>query len=159
MKNKPLSAKQKEIEMDPKRASRFMGDGYTCAESVLLAVSQEFEIKDELPTHMAMCFGGGIGLTGAVCGAVSGAVMAIGLIRGPAADMKEFFQIMPLAQELRRRFEEEMKTINCRDLTGFDLTTPEKFQQYMDTDTPETVCVPAVDTAYRLVMEILKDAE
>ena len=84
--------------MDSNRASKFMEEGYTCAESVLLAVSQEFEIEYEIPTHMAMCFGGGIGLTGVVCGAVSGAVMAIGLIKGPAANMQEFFQIMPLAQ-------------------------------------------------------------
>lgn len=144
--------------MDSNRASKFMEEGYTCAESVLLAVSQEFEIEYEIPTHMAMCFGGGIGLTGVVCGAVSGAVMAIGLIKGPAANMQEFFQIMPLAQELRRRFEKEMTTINCRELTGFNLSTPEKFQEYMNTDINEKVCIPAVDTAYRLVMELLNEA-
>ena len=144
--------------MSENRASRFMEEGYTCAESVLLAVKQEFEIEGEVPTHMAMCFGGGIGLTGAVCGAVSGAVMAIGLIKGPAANMQEFFQIMPLVQELRRRFEKEMTTMNCRELTGFDLTTPEKFQEYMNTDTNEKVCIPAVDTAYRIALDILNES-
>lgn len=145
--------------MDPKRATRIMEEGYTCAESVLLAVSQEFEIEEDIPAHIAMCFGGGIGLTGAVCGAVSGAVMAIGLVKGPAANMDDFFQIMPLAQELRRRFEEEMKTLNCRDLTGFDLATPENFQDFMNTDIPAKACVPAVDTAYKLAMEILQDSQ
>ena len=144
--------------MDPNRATRFLEEGYTCAESVLMAVSQEFEIENEISPHMAMCFGGGIGLTGAVCGAVSGAVMAIGLINGPAANVQEFQRTMPLAQELRRRFEEKMKTMNCRELTGVDLTKPENFEQYMNSDTPQKVCAPAVDTAYRIAMEILNEA-
>ena len=112
-------------------------------------MSQEFEIENEVIPHVAMCFGGGIGFTGAVCGAVSGAVMAIGHIKGPAANVQEFQQIMPLAQALRRRFEEEMTTMNCRELTGVDLTIPENFEQYINSDTPQNVCAPAVDTAYR----------
>ena len=51
-----------------------------------------------------------------------------------------------------------MTTINCRELTGFNLSTPEKFQEYMNTDINEKVCIPAVDTAYRLVMELLNEA-
>jgi len=121
-------------------------------------VSQEFKIENEIIPHIAMCFGGGIGFTGAVCGAVSGAVMAIGLIKGPAANFTELQQTMPLVQDLRRRFEEEMKTMNCRELTGFDLTKPDNFEKYMKTDIPANVCAPAVDTAYRLAMELLNAA-
>lgn len=143
--------------MDPNRASKFMDEGYTCAESVLLAVSQEFDIENDIIPHIAMYFGGGIGLTGAVCGAVSGAVVALGLIKGPAANEQEFMQAMPLAQELRHRFEEEMKTINCRELTGVDLTKPENFNEYINSDVPQKVCVPAVNTAYRVVMDLLKN--
>ncbi|MCG8617649.1 MAG: C-GCAxxG-C-C family protein [Desulfobacterales bacterium] len=122
-------------------------------------MSQEYNIENEIIPHIAMCFGGGIGLTGAVCGAVSGAVMAIGLIKGPAANVNEFQQTMPLASALRRRFEAEMTTISCRELTGVDLTIPGNFETYMASDTPQKVCVPAVDTAYRLAMEILKDTK
>jgi len=44
-------------------------------------VCQEFEIEteSEIIPRIASCFGGGIGNTGAVCGAVAGAAMAIGL--------------------------------------------------------------------------------
>lgn len=145
--------------MDTNRASKFLEEGYTCSESVLLAVSQEFGIENEIIPHIAMYFGGGIGLTGSVCGAVSGAVMALGLIKGPAANEQEFIQAMPLAQELRRRFEEEMKTIYCRELTGVDLTKPENFQEYINSDVPQKVCTPAVDTAYRVVMDLLKESK
>ncbi len=38
------------------------------------------------------------------------------------------------------------------------LTTPEGIEQLMSSDVPQTVCFPAVATAYRLVMDLLKEA-
>ena len=111
------------------------------------------EIEDP---HIAMCFGGGMGLTGEVCGAVSGAVMAISLVKGPAGNEQEFLDIMSLARDLRSRFETEMGTINCRDLTGVDLAAPGGFESYIESGKSEEVCVPAVDAAYRAVMDVLK---
>jgi hypothetical protein len=50
-----------------------------------------------------------------------------------------------------------MGTISCRELTGVDLTTEEGLQQFMSSDTPQTVCFPAVGAAYRLVVDLLKE--
>ena len=122
---------------------------------MLLAVSQEHDIENEILPHTAMCFGGGMGLTGGTCGAFSGAVMALGLVNGPAGNPEEFIQAMTPVQELRRRFEEKMGTISCRELTKVDLANPEVFEEYINSDIPEKVCAPAVDTAYKLAMEIL----
>ena len=141
---------------DANRATRFLGAGYTCSESVLLAVSQEYDIELE-HSHLAMCFGGGMGFMGEVCGAVSGGIMAVGLVLGPAENQQEFQKTMLPVQEFRRRFEAEMKTINCRELTGMDLAAPGGFEDFMKSDVPERVCAPAVDTAYRLVMEVLEE--
>jgi C_GCAxxG_C_C family probable redox protein len=123
---------------------------------VLLAVCQELEIESDIVPRIASGFGGGIGNTGAVCGAVVGAVMAIGLAKERGDSMEDWFRLAGVAQEYRRRFEAEMGTINCRELTGADLTTPEGLEQYMSSDVPQTVCFPAVGTAYHLVMEVLK---
>jgi len=120
-------------------------------------VCQEFEIENEIIPRIAICFAGGIGNTGAVCGAVVGAVMAIGLKRGRADTMEEGLRTLAVAQEFRRRFEAEMETINCRELTGADLSTPEGIEQFMGSDTPQTVCFPAVGVAYRLVVDLLKE--
>ena len=123
---------------------------------MLLAVCREYDIEIEHP-YIAMCFGGGMGFMGEVCGAVSGGVMAIGFIKGPAGNPQEFQKTMLPVQEFRRRFEEEMKTINCRELTGMDLTAPGGFESFMKSEVPEKVCAPAVATAYRLVMEVLEE--
>ena len=118
---------------------------------------QEFEIESEIIPRIASCFGGGIGNTGAVCGAVAGAVMAIGLQNERGDTMEDWLRISAVAQEFRRRFEAEMETINCRELTGADLSTEEGREQFMSSDTPQTVCFPAVGLAYRLVVDLLKE--
>jgi len=120
-------------------------------------VCQEFEIESEIIPRIASCFGGGIGNTGAVCGAVAGAVMAIGLKKERGNTMEDWFRISAVAQEFRRRFEAEMETISCRELTGVDLTTDEGLKQLMSSDIPQTVCFPAVGVAYRLVVDLLKE--
>ena len=118
---------------------------------------QEFEIENEIIPRIASCFAGGIGNTGAVCGAVAGAVMAIGLMKERGKTMEEWFRNLAVAQEFRSRFEAEMKTINCRELTGLDLSTPEGVEQLMKSDIPQKVCFPAVGAAYRIVVDQLKE--
>ncbi len=122
-----------------------------------MAVCQEFEMESEIIPQIATCFAGGIGNTGAVCGAVVGAVMALGLKKGRADTMDETLRTLAVAQEIRDRFEAEMGSINCRELTGTDLTTEEGLKQFMSTDTPMTVCFPAVGVAYQLVIDLLKE--
>jgi C_GCAxxG_C_C family probable redox protein len=120
-------------------------------------VCQEFEIESEIIPRIATYFAGGIGNTGAVCGAVIGAVMAIGLVEEQGRTIEERMRAMSTAEEFRRRFQAEMETISCRELTGADLTTEEGREQYMSSDIPRNVCFPAVGAAYRLVVDLLRE--
>jgi C_GCAxxG_C_C family probable redox protein len=146
--------------METNRATELMAEYYVCSESVLLATCEEFgiEVDEKVIPKIAYAFAGGIGNTGAVCGAVAGAIMAIGLIKGRGETMEEMLSTLGLAGEFRRRFEAEMETISCRELTGIDLTTQEGIEQLMSSDVPQTVCFQAVATAYRLVVDLLKEA-
>lgn len=121
---------------------------------------QEFGIEtgNEIIPEIATAFAGGIGNTGAVCGAVVGAVMAIGLIQGRGETMEEILGNMAVARDFRHRFEAELETISCRELTGVDLNTEEGMKQAMTSDLAQKVCFPAVGTAYRLVLDLLQDA-
>ena len=83
--------------------------------------------------------------------------MAIGLKRGRADSEEKALREARLVQEFRRRFEAEMGTISCRELTGADLTTEEGIQKFMNSDVPQNVCFPAVGIAYRLVIDLLKE--
>ncbi len=145
--------------METNRATEHMANGLVCAESVLLATCEEFgvNIDEKVIPKIAFAFAGGIGNTGAVCGAVAGAVMAIGLIKDRGKTMEEMMSVLGTAAEFRRRFESELETISCRELTGLDLAKVEDIKQLMNSDIPQTVCFPAVAAAHRLVVDLLRE--
>ena len=122
---------------------------------------QEFGLEQENPAipKIAYGFAGGIGNTGSVCGAVVGAVMAIGLKLGRGETMEGMLRNLAVAQEFRERFEAEMGNIGCRELTGLDLTNQEDLAGLMDSEIPKKVCFPAVGAAYRLAVELLRESE
>jgi C_GCAxxG_C_C family probable redox protein len=119
-------------------------------------VCQELGIDSELIPRIATPFGGGIAGGGHVCGAVVGSVMAIGLKYGREEPEQPHDDPHALAQEFCGRFEQETGHLRCRDLTGFDLSTPEGVQAYWSSDVPIRVCLQAGGTAFRLVMELLE---
>lgn len=113
-------------------------------------------IQDSSVPRVATAFGGGIGGTGSVCGALVGAVMAIGLRHGRQESSERDAKAYAMTQELRRRFETEMGHIECRTLTGMDLSTREGAKQFYASDVPIKVCIPAVGVAYRAAIELLE---
>lgn len=123
----------------------------------MLAVCQELELDSKLVPRIATAFGGGIGRTGAVCGAVVGGTMAIGIRHGREQPSQPRDHAYALAQEFRRHFEDEMGSISCRELTGLDLTTAEGLQRFRISDLPKTVCRRARGVAFRAVMQLLDE--
>ena len=115
------------------------------------------EMENDAIPRIAFGFAGGIGNTGAVCGAVAGGVMAIGLKSERSESMEEALRVLGVVQEFRRRFEAEMKDITCRALTGLDLTTEAGRQELMNSEVPQRACFPAVETAFRLAVKLLSE--
>jgi len=124
-------------------------------------VCREFGIDtpEGIFPQIAFGFAGGLGNTGAVCGAVVGAVMALGLRRGRGEDMEEMFARMGEVAEFRRRFEAEMGTISCRELTGLDLSTEQGREELMNLDVAQKACFPAVAAGYRIAVELIREGE
>ena len=54
-------------------------EGYNCAQAVLACCGRDLGLPRETAIRVAQAFGGGMGRTGNVCGAVTGAMMVIGL--------------------------------------------------------------------------------
>ncbi len=69
--------------------------------------------------------------------------------------MEEAMRTLEVVKEFRRRFENEMGSISCRELTGADLSSEEGVAQFMNSDIPQTVCFPAVGVAYKLAVDLL----
>ena len=85
--------------------------------------------------------------------------MAIGLKLGRADTIEGMLKNLAVVREFRRRFEAEMGHVDCRELTGLDLSTVASLEQLKDSDIPQKVCFPAVASAYRLAVEISGETE
>jgi C_GCAxxG_C_C family probable redox protein len=117
-------------------------NNFNCCESVLLAAAQHLDIDSSLIPRIATPFGAGISQRRYMCGALSGAVMAIGLKYGRDSCTQERNPATDRANAFVNRFLDKYGTVNCIELLGIDLNDPEfdnKKKQAKD-----TICSPLV---------------
>jgi len=126
---------------------------------VLLAVSQDVGIHSDCIPQIASGFGGGIGKQGQVCGAVSGGVMAIGLVHGrkTADDVGAKELTYKKTGEFIQAFREINQQLNCRDLLGIDVWHEEGMNAYRARNLKSGVCFGVVGNAVRLVSGLLME--
>jgi len=145
------------------KAAKHLLEGYNCAESVLLTFledwSQYFRIG--VTPAAATAFGGGMGRMGRTCGALSGALMVIGLAvsRTEAKDDEGKKEAYKLAQELFKRFEHRWGALDCRELTQCDLSTEEGFSKYKELKIHETKCSEIVRETTKILTSIIKQTK
>ncbi len=105
-------------------------DHLNCSQAVmrcgLLAMDQEPEL-----TYYATFFGGGMARTGLVCGALSGAALALGLHEHLQAKKggKSGVSTFDWLQGFVRDFEDKFGSSACKGLLGCDISTAEGFRQ------------------------------
>ena len=103
-------------------AKSYHKSGCNCAQAVLLAFSDELGLSKEDAAKIALPFGGGMA-RGETCGALTGALMALGLTESgsvpPTADDKA--KSRENAKKLAEIFESAYHTTLCREI----LATPE----------------------------------
>ena len=114
-------------------------ESYNCAQSTLAAYAPDFNMEKETALQVAVGFGGGIGRTQDVCGAVSAAVMVLGLVsRFRESDARP--EINAVYETVRRYiadFTREKGTIKCRDLLNCDLSSEEGQKYFKDNNLKE----------------------
>ncbi len=149
--------------MDTKRveekAKRIFGaDGLFCAESVLAAVTDEAGVVSPLIPRIATGFCGGMARTCGVCGAVTGAIMALGILYGRDDAQQPYAVVYAKVQQFLRAFEEEYRSIDCFELTGYDLGKEEDRQAFGEKGIMEK-CRQITGRAASLVAELVNDEE
>lgn len=98
---------------------------YGCAETAYVALKEAFGLPDAADASAAMALNGGIAYSGATCGAVTGAALALGELAGRrVADHREAKRVArELTAAAMADFEAAFGATTCRALTGADLTT------------------------------------
>lgn len=124
---------------------------YLCSQAVLTVFSEELGLSKENAFKIGACFGSGM-RQGEVCGACTGALMALGLRYG---DDK------PKCDEVSDKFFEEFKKENgsfiCRDLLECDISTPEGVKQALDNNLFREVCPKMVASAVEITEKIMDE--
>jgi C_GCAxxG_C_C family probable redox protein len=141
----------------PEAAVNCFSRSFNCSQAVFSAFAPQLGMDEKTALKLASPFGGGIARRGEVCGAVTGALLTLGLARGadtPAG--KE--EIYRLSQEFMRRFEEKHATLLCRDLIGCDINTPAGSQMAAERRVFVTICPALVREAAEIVQSLLEMA-
>ena len=137
-------------------AVALFAEGFNCAQAVLTAFGPAMGIERDACLRIAAGFGGGMGRSSEACGAVTGALMVIGLRYGSpmAGDREAKDRTYGMVREFIARFRARNGSINCTGLLGVDLGTPEGFQAAMARKIHTDVCPKFVRDAAEMLDEL-----
>lgn len=126
-----------------------------CAPATIITLQEAYDLPGgDLLAWIATGFRGGICL-GEICGALSGAVIAMGLmaykVLGPDTHQQKIacHAIMPYIRDLSYGFNRIFGSIHCAVLTGQRERTPEENEIYSRTRVGKDICTPFVDFVVR----------
>ncbi|MBA7613860.1 hypothetical protein ES703_21118 [subsurface metagenome] len=144
-----------------KLAASHAAEEFLCSEAVLMALAKYLGVESKLIPKIATGFGAGIGRQGEVCGALSGAVMGLGLkfgrdVPGFTEDDRRPYWY---TTELMEGFRELHGHLRCGDLLGLDLTDPEDYRKYSERKLWATKCRDLITSATEQAYELLVKAD
>jgi C_GCAxxG_C_C family probable redox protein len=135
------------IEEGAEMASACWAKKYNCAESVLRGVchAQGIELSNQ-SMRMATPFGGGVGRSEDICGALVGGVLAIGIVKGRTTPKEDRLAAYDAAGQLHKIFGQQFGSTCCMVLNKSDFKSAEHRPR----------CGRYVEAATRLTIQILR---
>jgi len=146
------------MSKNSKSAAAMFLEGCNCAQAVLAACGRDYGLPRDTALRVAQAFGGGMGRTGNVCGAATGALMVIGL-KGSSNDPAAKAESGRIAREFLTQFKARQGSLLCRDIIGCDLSTPEGLKFAHESGRHQTLCPKAVRDAAEIVEDLLNAKE
>jgi C_GCAxxG_C_C family probable redox protein len=120
---------------------------YGCAEATLIALQEHWGLRDPADSGAAMALNGGIAYSGATCGAITGAALAVGRLAQERIPNHRWAKTAArlIVQDLMTSFGEAHGATDCRTLTGFDMTT--RHAEFIASGVWRTKCMEQIDFA------------
>lgn len=138
-----------DIEERVKKAYELHHSGYNCAQAVLGAYIDLFDLDMDSAMTIAYGFGGGVGMTREICGTLTGGAMALGLKFGKGeADVKQKKIVNEKVSSLCKEFEQTHGSIVCGELLGLKKT---------DKQINRATCDDLISEVVRLLEKYLVD--
>ena len=126
--NEVIAGKQEILDRVQRRGEEYEFLSHSCAKASALAVMEEFGLGN-MEIIKALSPFPGFGMTGGICGGVTGSLIALGLYFG-SDDLLDYAgtgRTMTAARDFIPRFEKEVGTIICPDIQEDVI-----FGRYMD---------------------------
>lgn len=137
-------------------AVRYFVDGnHNCAQYVIRAVLEKYDLNYEQSTTSMAGIGGGVGLEGNVCGAVVGAVAALGVLNSQRfSDFEKHKEVTyTSAVKFIFKFKKKFETVICDNLTGITMTDVEMRDKAEEEELFYKTCPKYLEEAVRIIIE------
>lgn len=146
------------LESKAEKSANYFRNGFNCSQSVLAAFATDFDMTEEMALKIATQFGGGA-RKGEMCGAVSGALMVLGLKFGHYHynAPEEKGSAYKKAEEFMNRFIERNGTVVCRELLGYDVSRQDDMLKIKELDLFKSICPQMIQCATEIVEEMLQE--
>ena len=148
------------------RAEHYMKMYGNCAQASFSTLQEKFAIECDTTSFVrALRPFPGIGLTFETCGAVSGCLIALGLVYGTVDrnDQEQSRQCMLCAKEFCSRVVQELGSTRCGEIMErqfgkrFDLHDPSQRQEFREAGAGEK-CTTVVQTAAKIAYELIRQS-
>jgi C_GCAxxG_C_C family probable redox protein len=132
-------------------------NGFTCSSAVFSAFSEEMGLDPDTAKKISCGFGAGISRTGNICGAVSGAILVIGLKYGKTkqGDDAATERTRALVREFIQEFTYRHGSVNCTELLGYNLSKPDEYEKARDCNLFVMKCPEFIGDAAAILEKIL----
>jgi len=108
-------------------ATLYFADGFTCAPAVFTPFGKEMGLTEDQCLKIGCAFGGGMGRNQYTCGAVTGALLVLGLClgRGSEDGIKKKEITYEKTNEFFKEFIKRHGSVVCKELLqGFNMNDP-----------------------------------
>lgn len=138
------------------KANDLFGRKFHCSQAVFAAFSDELGLTEEQALKIGACFGSGM-RKGEVCGACTGALMALGLKYGQSneEDIESRLKTDEVTDRFMAEFKKENGSVICKELLGCDLATEEGIATALEKKLFTDFCPKMVESATKIVEDIL----
>lgn len=136
-----------------KKAVDTYNETRNCAQAVFSAFALKYGLSEDIAMRVASGFSGGM-RNAEICGAVSGAVMAISLAKGGGSKNHDNSACYAEADSFTKRFKAKNGSIVCRDLLKTDIFVGNNMKEAADKGLFSEVCPKMVEDAVSILLEM-----
>lgn len=145
------------------RAVELFKQGFNCSQAVFAAFADEYEMDEKTALKASAGLGGGVGRLREVCGALSGAAMAAGMVYGATEGSRQDQKAMTykIVQQIADEFKKQNGSLICRDM--LKLMAQEKQSYVPEERTDEFYkkrpCLKIIESTAKIADKIIFNVE